>query len=713
MHLGGVHSALGGQLLNLTTAAGELGSGGGWCSEADVAGRLLQLDALRGVACLLVLVAHLRGVPLLRMLPDGGPTGVGIFFALSGFVVTRSLLSPGMTLREFYLRRAARILPLYFLVLGLLAVCWPGTSLLWAAGFAFNLFHMSGSEPYFAVSEKLPPVGHFWSLCVEEHFYWVWPCLILGSGLPALRSVTGNAAAGSTIDVGSRRRLSWLLVLLIAATPGVAIGAGRWLVSAGVPTADVQGLLERWTIANFAALALGALSALHVEWLSRASFAHIPRSTVCGAGLLAIGCGGWWCCGLLLPDECRGFCHQLGCSGVLLLVLHQPSLGRITPLVWTGAISYGLYLFHLPLYAYGGVLGDSTATLWQAVSVVTATWLAALISWHFLEQPVMEQARQLPNKWRWIGIGATWGTVATFVFVCGSVLQTMTFTPESIVEKPLPRDEIETVVIGTSHGYMGIATAELPRAYNLAYSAQDVWYNAQVLSQVTEELPNLRRVIFTISPFTYRWSNADRPEDRWKEAVYFHGGGIESRTAGRPLSRWLLAGHGTELRDIGRKLRLVDDPRRGWSPLPQKAVDAAAAAAVARFHASGSADRVEDNRTLLADAITRCQARGVESVLVTTPLLACYREQFDPVVWQEFEAETQQLVQATGVRYWNFAADGRFDVADFYDGDHLNGNGARKFTALLAAELKRPNELAVSSASPTTMTPSAEGQSPR
>src|SRR5262245_17194238 len=103
------------------------------------ANHLSQLDALRGIACLLVLIAHLKAIPYLRGIPETvGVAGVGIFFVLSGFLITRILLADraaGRGLLEFYNRRVARIFPIYYLTIAILAIVWPGQELLWAATF--------------------------------------------------------------------------------------------------------------------------------------------------------------------------------------------------------------------------------------------------------------------------------------------------------------------------------------------------------------------------------------------------------------------------------------------------------------------------------------------------------------------------------------------------------------------------------------------------
>ena len=103
---------------------------------------LPQLDSLRGLACLMVLFAHLKAVRFMHWVPDFlGDAGVGVFFVLSGFLITRILVADraaGRSLTGFYNRRVARIFPIYFLTLAVLAVTWPGKEVSWAADFTFN-----------------------------------------------------------------------------------------------------------------------------------------------------------------------------------------------------------------------------------------------------------------------------------------------------------------------------------------------------------------------------------------------------------------------------------------------------------------------------------------------------------------------------------------------------------------------------------------------
>src|SRR5262249_44746682 len=131
------------------------------------------LDGLRAVAVLLVLWAHvapdLPGYPAAlaaaRALIDPGSLGVDLFFVLSGFLITRILLAErasGHAVGWFLLRRALRILPAYWLLLGLMWCLRPGPEMPWCALYLANF--------WFIAHDVWSPLKHTWSLSVEEHF---------------------------------------------------------------------------------------------------------------------------------------------------------------------------------------------------------------------------------------------------------------------------------------------------------------------------------------------------------------------------------------------------------------------------------------------------------------------------------------------------------------------------------------------------------------
>ena len=176
--------------------------------------RMPALDGLRGVAIIWVVLhnttnllpSELHGPwRALAFLVHPGWIGVQLFFALSGFLITGSLLETRHAqnyFRAFYARRALRILPLYYTVLILLLIVAPAMHVdpprlhadlsqqlsLWL--FAVNWTH---AEPY--------GLGHFWSLAVEEQFYWFWPFIVRR---PSLRRLISMCVAIAVIALVAR-----------------------------------------------------------------------------------------------------------------------------------------------------------------------------------------------------------------------------------------------------------------------------------------------------------------------------------------------------------------------------------------------------------------------------------------------------------------------------------------------------------------------------
>ncbi len=136
-----------------------------------------QLDGLRAIAVMAVVFQHFAPSGWSKVIPWGG-LGVTLFFVLSGYLITGILLKgreePGM-LRHFYIRRALRIFPVYYatlLIAALLAIPPVRETFWWHAFYLSNvLFALKNS--YFGA------VSPFWSLAVEQHFYLIWPWVVL------------------------------------------------------------------------------------------------------------------------------------------------------------------------------------------------------------------------------------------------------------------------------------------------------------------------------------------------------------------------------------------------------------------------------------------------------------------------------------------------------------------------------------------------------
>ncbi len=148
-----------------------------------------DIQGLRAVAVLLVALNH-AGIPFLK----GGYVGVDVFFVLSGFLITGILLSQAqrnghVSLTEFYVRRARRILPAAVLTLVVTSIAAHHLlnfvrarsvveDSIWASFFAANIHFANQGSDYFAQGQPPSPILHFWSLAAEEQFYLVWPTVL-------------------------------------------------------------------------------------------------------------------------------------------------------------------------------------------------------------------------------------------------------------------------------------------------------------------------------------------------------------------------------------------------------------------------------------------------------------------------------------------------------------------------------------------------------
>src|SRR5262249_39012203 len=147
------------------------------------------LDGLRAIAVLGVLLYHLK-----FRWAEGGLLGVGVFFTLSGYLITDILLNQvnhsGVRLKAFWLARARRLLPGLFLML-IVVMAWVTVfgphqpsdfrmAELSAAGYFNNWWLIFHDVSYFARFAPPSPLNHLWSLSVEEQFYIFWPSLLIG-----------------------------------------------------------------------------------------------------------------------------------------------------------------------------------------------------------------------------------------------------------------------------------------------------------------------------------------------------------------------------------------------------------------------------------------------------------------------------------------------------------------------------------------------------
>jgi len=367
------------------------------------------LDGIRGVAVLLVLLHHAR-VPGF----DGGFLGVDVFFVLSGFLITTLLLVEGsdegagrIDLAAFWGRRVRRLLPALLLVVLAVAAyaAWLAPETTRARlgadgaatlGYVANWWYLSSGTDYFAGYADPSPLLHTWSLAVEEQYYLLWPLMVAaalavgrrwrrrlgpGSSAPSLAGggllaagivvsaaltwwTTGGPAGSEGVDpsrayYGTDTRAQELLAGALLAWAALRAGWWRERTATG-PASASSGLRRTAAAAVGAAVLAGAVVAVRdpAGWLHAGGYLLVSAASVALIGAAAH------------PD-----------GGAVARLLSRSVLVRL------GVISYGVYLWHWPVYVV--LTPDRTGLQGVALAVtrISVSVAVAAASYRWVERP--------------------------------------------------------------------------------------------------------------------------------------------------------------------------------------------------------------------------------------------------------------------------------------------------------------------------------------
>jgi len=330
--------------------------------------RIPSLDGLRAISILLVILSHLSGSPGFLefgpLLSDAmGNLGVRTFFVISGFLITSLLLKEeskkGHTLRDFYIRRMARIFPAFYAYLAVLGaaaalgfIVLRPHDLLQAASYTVDYFSWSSQSNY---------IRHIWSLSVEEQFYLLWPAVLIGLG--ALRS-------------------RYVAMFVVVASPFYRLMVW-WLIPAFVATIDRRFDCIADCIAVGCLLACWHRSLAsrrrYMSFLNSISFVVVPLAVIASAFSTNH------------PKVYYGAGQTIINIG-LALVIHRSVLLEhsvfsrflnTAPMAYVGKLSYSLYLWQQLFLSEQGAA-------WRApfpYNLVGAA-AAACLSFYVVEQPL-------------------------------------------------------------------------------------------------------------------------------------------------------------------------------------------------------------------------------------------------------------------------------------------------------------------------------------
>lgn len=333
--------------------------------SADPVGRIKSLDGLRAFAVLFVFLFH--------ALPDlfvGGFVGVDLFFVLSGFVITQSLVAEGIHFKQFYLRRFFRIIPPVIPVLlfaaaagafgfgiaSIFDILAAGASFLnWARAFGFT----TGAS-----------LGHFWSLSIEEQFYLLWPICLLGL-LRRPKSIIPILVAAITALTCWQIGLFLETENFVRVYNGLDTRASQLLL--GCLLAFLPRKSPQWIWPAGPAIFIVALFTLP------ATEGIYPSFGIILAGLAS----------MLMISNCAW----------ARTPVHPLLESRIVQ--WGGTRSYALYLWHFPIFGLLHRLDPNRElpTLSVVIVAFLLTCIAAEVSWRYIEKPARVMRQRIETRW--------------------------------------------------------------------------------------------------------------------------------------------------------------------------------------------------------------------------------------------------------------------------------------------------------------------------
>ena len=372
--------------------------------------RLPGLDGLRGIAVLAVIIYH-ADVSLLV----GGFLGVDVFFVLSGFLITTLLINEltetnTVDRARFYIRRIRRLMPALLLVL-FFSVLVSGLFVLdaayhvrrdlpWAMTFVLNWSYLFFEQSYFVNISRPPLLQHLWSLSVEEQFYVVWPIMLIGLYKVKIGNLTPRVKIFIASAVLAFASTAWMVHLSVA--NGYPIPNDPSRVYFGTDT-HAMGLLV-----GCAAAALWRSERLN-ERLTPDRAAAMN-----GLGLFSIAGLAYF---FLFVSELNEFLYRGGflvlsiLTAILVLVAAHPGLkfGKRLGnpvLKWFGDRSYGIYLWHWPIFV---LMRSGIDIQWPDpiafVVKVAIVLVIADMSYRFVELPIRQGAiGSRLSVWRAAGV---------------------------------------------------------------------------------------------------------------------------------------------------------------------------------------------------------------------------------------------------------------------------------------------------------------------
>ncbi len=374
------------------------------------------LDGMRALAVVTVMIYHANSDWLM-----GGFLGVEVFFVISGYLITLLLISEherdhGVNMKQFWIRRARRLLPALFVMLFALTL-WTALferstlgklrgDIVAALSYGSNWYQVYTGQGYSAAND-FAPLRHLWSLAVEEQFYLIWPIVMV-----LLLRVGSRGIAGLS---------RWLFGAAVAITVIVAILYHQGPIGTNAVTPEAYWHIFGRDIAKADFLYLSTFTRAGGLLLG-AAFAMVWRPIAIMRGPLrerkllldGFGVAGLAVLGLMMwsvgfvgsegadPLLFRGgfFLSAIATLAVIAAVTHPRTITSkalgIPALVWIGARSYGMYLYHWPIYQLIRNIAGKHMKFHEFVIAIALTLVVTELSFRYIETPIRKGAL---GKW--------------------------------------------------------------------------------------------------------------------------------------------------------------------------------------------------------------------------------------------------------------------------------------------------------------------------
>lgn len=348
-----------------------------------------SLDSLRAIAVIFVIISHwFASDHFLNRYTSNGTLGVTLFFVLSGFLISGILMNYKteidlevitikQTLKIFYIRRAIRIFPIYYVLIGVLLLFQFS---LMTDSFWWHFFYLS--NVYFWLQGAFNgSLSHFWSLAVEEQFYLIWPLIILlisWKRLPFIM-ITGIFSALAFRFMGVDDKNEMARYLLPGSIDSFCVGA-------------IFALVQRELLPKLSAF----LKRKDTQWLGGLGFFVLSQ----GSLIMPFSADLTSALYIFLISCAFGFlilsCCQVNQVKTKIPLLQNPILTYI------GKISYGLYLYHNFIPFFYGLNLSWISNSFSMYVVQLLRFIVLLVvataSWYFIEKPILRLKNRFTIK---------------------------------------------------------------------------------------------------------------------------------------------------------------------------------------------------------------------------------------------------------------------------------------------------------------------------